>query len=209
MYACMDLSRSREGYHDQGKDGAPKIANASNSMSNQLDLDSIPLHTTSISSANMSENQQKPEGDQGTSLKVEEPAPKPSETPHNAQATTTPVNDNEIKVFSAPVASTSSSTSTDNNSSLPSQETSKESMSRRPSRPGSRADDSADPDLPDAFFEPSIQDAQSYHATVISRSKRLNEAPLLTSKHRDEDRLLREKKKAEKWPTVHIPSKLS
>lgn len=155
----------------------------------------------------MSEAQEKPEGVQNIPLQVEEPAPTPSETPVDAQATTTPVNDNEIKVFSAPVASTSTSTSNDINSSHPSEETSKESMSRHHSRPGPRADGSADPDLPDAFFEPSIQDAQSYHATVISRSKRLNEAPLLTSKHRDEDRLLREKKKAEKWPTVHLLSK--
>jgi tether containing UBX domain for GLUT4 len=57
-------------------------------------------------------------------------------------------------------------------------------------------------ELDDTYFEPSLSDVQSYHATVISRSKRLNEAPLLTSKHRDEDRLAREKKKAEKWPTV-------
>lgn len=154
----------------------------------------------------MSEAQEKPEDVQNLPMKVEEPAATPFETSDNAQATTTPVNDNEIKVFSAPVASTS--TSTDINSSLPSEETSKESMSRHHNRPGPRADDSADSDLPDAFFEPSIQDAQSYHATVISRSKRLNEAPLLTSKHRDEDRLLREKKKAEKWPTVRIMFKV-
>ena len=176
-------------------------------MSNQLDLDFIPLHTTPISFTIMSEAQEKPEGIQNLPLQVEEPAPTPSETSDNAQATTTPVNDNEIKVFSAPIASTSTSTSTDINSSLPSEETSKESMSCHRNRPGPRANNSADSDLPDAFFEPSIQDAQSYHATVVSRSKRLNEAPLLTSKHRDEDRLLREKKKAEKWPTVHILSK--
>jgi tether containing UBX domain for GLUT4 len=57
-------------------------------------------------------------------------------------------------------------------------------------------------EVDEAYFEPSLSDVQSYHATVISRSKRLNEAPLLTAKHRDEDRLAREKKKAEKWPTV-------
>lgn len=88
----------------------------------------------------MSEAQEKPEGVQGTSLKVEEPAATPSETPDNAQATTTPVNDNEIKVFSAPVASTSTSTSNDIDSSLPSEETSKESMSHHRNRPGPRAD---------------------------------------------------------------------
>ena len=153
----------------------------------------------------MSEAQEKSGGVQNLPLQVEQPAPTPSETPDDAQATTTPVNDNEIKVFSAPIASTSTSTST---SGLPSEETSKESMSRHRDRHGPRANNSADPDLPDAFFEPSIQDAQSYHATVISRSKRLNEAPLLTSKHRDEDRLLREKKKAEKWPTVRIMFKV-
>jgi hypothetical protein len=57
-------------------------------------------------------------------------------------------------------------------------------------------------EINDAYFEPSLSDVQSYHATVISRSKRLNEAPLLTSKHRDEEKAVREKKKAEKWPTV-------
>ena len=63
-----------------------------------------------------------------------------------------------------------------------------------------RADFTAE--INDAYFEPSLSDVQSYHATVISRSKRLNEAPLLTSKHRDEEKAVREKKKAEKWPTV-------
>lgn len=59
-------------------------------------------------------------------------------------------------------------------------------------------------ELEEGFFEPSLSDVQSYHATVVSRSKRLNEAPLLTSKHRDEDRLMKDKKKADKWPNVSL-----
>lgn len=57
-------------------------------------------------------------------------------------------------------------------------------------------------ELDETFFEPSLSDVQSYHATVVSRSKRLNEAPLLTSKYRDEDKAGRDKRKADKWPTV-------
>jgi hypothetical protein len=63
----------------------------------------------------------------------------------------------------------------------------------------------ADP-VPDAFFEPSISDVQAYHASVISRSKRLNEAPLLTSKYREADRAERDKKKSQRWPTVGLIS---
>jgi hypothetical protein len=62
----------------------------------------------------------------------------------------------------------------------------------------------ADPlaDLDDAFFTPTLSDAQAHHASVVSRSKRLNEAPLLTSKHRDEEMAGRERRKADKWPEV-------
>jgi tether containing UBX domain for GLUT4 len=53
-----------------------------------------------------------------------------------------------------------------------------------------------------AFFEPTLSDVQSHHASVVARSKRLNEAPLLTAKHRDAERIEKEKRKAEKWPEV-------
>lgn len=66
----------------------------------------------------------------------------------------------------------------------------------------------ADP-VPDTFFEPSISDVQAYHASVISRSKRLNEAPLLTSKYREADRAERDKKKSQRWPTTTIRIKFS
>lgn len=56
--------------------------------------------------------------------------------------------------------------------------------------------------VPDSFFEPTLQDVQAHHASVVARSKRLNEAPLLTAKHRDADVAARDAKKAEKWPNV-------
>jgi tether containing UBX domain for GLUT4 len=107
----------------------------------------------------------------------------------------------EIKVFSAPVASTSTvETPTDEGGS------SKTCTSPLFSILGRRKRMAADvtAEINDEYFEPSLSDVQSYHATVISRSKRLNEAPLLTSKHRDEEKAVREKKKAEKWPTVRL-----
>lgn len=72
---------------------------------------------------------------------------------------------------------------------------------RRGNGQGLLADpDSVTPD--DAFFEHSLSDVQAHHASVLARSKRLNEAPLLTAKHRDEEKASREKRKADKWPTV-------
>ncbi|KAI9637313.1 uncharacterized protein MKK02DRAFT_43236 [Dioszegia hungarica] len=64
-------------------------------------------------------------------------------------------------------------------------------------------------DLDDAFFTPTLSDAQAHHASVVSRSKRLNEAPLLTSKHRDEEMAGRERRKADKWPETTIRIKFS
>jgi tether containing UBX domain for GLUT4 len=43
---------------------------------------------------------------------------------------------------------------------------------------------------------------QAHHASVLARSRKLNDAPLLTAKHRDAAVAEREKKKADKWPTV-------
>jgi len=107
----------------------------------------------------------------------------------------------EIKVFSAPVASTSTvETPTEEGESSKTCTSPLFSVLR--GRKRMTADVTAD--INDAYFEPSLSDVQSYHATVISRSKRLNEAPLLTSKHRDEEKAIREKKKAEKWPTVRL-----
>jgi tether containing UBX domain for GLUT4 len=103
---------------------------------------------------------------------------------------------NEIKVFSAPVASTSAPSASGSTSGP---QTPCESVSISL---GQSMMLTIVAEVDEAYFEPSLSDVQSYHATVISRSKRLNEAPLLTAKHRDEDRLAREKKKAEKWPTV-------
>jgi hypothetical protein len=40
----------------------------------------------------------------------------------------------------------------------------------------------------------------------MARSHRLNDAPLLTAKHRDAAMVEREKRKAEKWPTVSASS---
>ncbi|GFZ49410.1 hypothetical protein JCM24511_07530 [Saitozyma sp. JCM 24511] len=61
----------------------------------------------------------------------------------------------------------------------------------------------------DAFFEHSLSDVQAHHASVLARSKRLNEAPLLTAKHRDEEKASREKRKADKWPTTTIRIRFS
>lgn len=43
---------------------------------------------------------------------------------------------------------------------------------------------------------------QRQHASVLARSRALNDAPLLTAKHRDAAAAEREKRKADKWPTV-------
>lgn len=56
--------------------------------------------------------------------------------------------------------------------------------------------------MDEAFFEPTLADVQAHHASVLARSRQLNDAPLLTSKHRDEEREKKEKVKAEKWPEV-------
>lgn len=59
-------------------------------------------------------------------------------------------------------------------------------------------------DVDDTYFQPTLADVQAHHASVVARNKRLNDAPLLTSKYRDEEREGREKRKAEKWPTVRL-----
>ncbi|KAK4683788.1 hypothetical protein P7C73_g6440, partial [Tremellales sp. Uapishka_1] len=64
-------------------------------------------------------------------------------------------------------------------------------------------------EIDEAFFEPSLSDVQAHHASVVSRSHRLNDAPLLTSKHRDEEKEKLDKKKEAKWPTTTIRIKFS
>lgn len=64
-------------------------------------------------------------------------------------------------------------------------------------------------DLDDTYFEPTLNDVQSHHASVLARSKKLNEAPLLTSKFRDAERAEKEKKKADKWPNVSLSFRTS
>ncbi|KLT38604.1 hypothetical protein CC85DRAFT_289353 [Cutaneotrichosporon oleaginosum] len=72
------------------------------------------------------------------------------------------------------------------------------------------ADASSKPAEPDAsFFEPTISDVQSYHTMIVGRSKQLNEAPLLTAKHREAERAAAEKRKADKWPNATIRIKFS
>ncbi|BEJ12649.1 hypothetical protein CspHIS471_0211090 [Cutaneotrichosporon sp. HIS471] len=72
------------------------------------------------------------------------------------------------------------------------------------------ADASSKPAEPDAsFYEPTISDVQNYHSMILGRSKQLNEAPLLTAKHRDAERAAAEKRKAEKWPNATIRIKFS
>lgn len=56
--------------------------------------------------------------------------------------------------------------------------------------------------MDESFFEPTLSDVQAHHASVLARSRQLNDAPLLTAKHRDEERARKEKHKAEKWPEV-------
>ncbi|KIR28978.1 hypothetical protein I307_02379 [Cryptococcus deuterogattii 99/473] len=58
----------------------------------------------------------------------------------------------------------------------------------------------ADEELDDAFFEPTVNDVRAIYASVSSRSKRLNDAPLITSKYRDAEKGEREKAKRDKWP---------
>lgn len=57
-------------------------------------------------------------------------------------------------------------------------------------------------EVDESFFEPTLADVQAHHASVLARSKQLNDAPLLTAKYRDEERARKEKVKAEKWPEV-------
>jgi hypothetical protein len=59
-------------------------------------------------------------------------------------------------------------------------------------------------ELPEQLLEPSIADASAYHSSVLQRSKALNDAPMLTSKHRDEAKAKAEAKRSEKWPTVRL-----
>ncbi|ORY35445.1 hypothetical protein BCR39DRAFT_509777 [Naematelia encephala] len=64
-------------------------------------------------------------------------------------------------------------------------------------------------DLDDTFFEPTISDVRAHQASVLARSRQLNDAPLLTSKYRDEEKSAKEKKRAEKWPETTIRVKFS
>nr|XP_019011374.1 uncharacterized protein I206_03474 [Kwoniella pini CBS 10737]OCF50155.1 hypothetical protein I206_03474 [Kwoniella pini CBS 10737] len=64
-------------------------------------------------------------------------------------------------------------------------------------------------ELDDTFFEPTLSDAQSHHSSVLSRNKKLNEAPLLTSKHREAEKLEKERLKKGKWPKTTIRIKFS
>ncbi|OCF37845.1 hypothetical protein I316_00069 [Kwoniella heveanensis BCC8398] len=73
----------------------------------------------------------------------------------------------------------------------------------------SSATDTAPTDPPEDFFEPTLADVQSHHASVLARNKRLNEAPLLTSKHRDAEKAEKEKAKRERWPNTTIRIKFS
>ncbi|WVQ74804.1 hypothetical protein IAR50_004410 [Cryptococcus sp. DSM 104548] len=59
-------------------------------------------------------------------------------------------------------------------------------------------------DLPPDFFEPTLSDVRAIHSTNASRNKRLNEAPLLTSKYREAEKDERERVKREKWPETTI-----
>ncbi|WWC90819.1 uncharacterized protein L201_005756 [Kwoniella dendrophila CBS 6074] len=64
-------------------------------------------------------------------------------------------------------------------------------------------------ELDEQFFEPTLSDVQSHHSSVLSRNKKLNEAPLLTSKFRDAEKAEKEKLKKEKWPNTTIRIKFS
>nr|XP_018261360.1 uncharacterized protein I303_05798 [Kwoniella dejecticola CBS 10117]OBR83518.1 hypothetical protein I303_05798 [Kwoniella dejecticola CBS 10117] len=64
-------------------------------------------------------------------------------------------------------------------------------------------------ELDDTFFEPTLFDVQSHHSSVLSRNKRLNEAPLLTAKHRDAEKAEKERLKKGKWPNTTIRIKFS
>ncbi|TYJ56064.1 hypothetical protein B9479_003174 [Cryptococcus floricola] len=59
-------------------------------------------------------------------------------------------------------------------------------------------------DLPADFFEPTLSDVRAIHGTNAARNKRLNEAPLLTSKYREAEKGERERMKREKWPETTI-----
>ncbi|KAK8854876.1 hypothetical protein IAR55_003615 [Kwoniella newhampshirensis] len=63
--------------------------------------------------------------------------------------------------------------------------------------------------LPESFFEPTLSDVQAHHASVLARSKRLNEAPLLTSKYREAEKGEKERMKREKWPNTTIRIKFT
>ncbi|WWD18975.1 hypothetical protein CI109_103432 [Kwoniella shandongensis] len=63
--------------------------------------------------------------------------------------------------------------------------------------------------LPESFFEPTLSDVQAHHASVLARSRRLNEAPLLTSKYREAERGEKERAKKERWPNTTIRIKFS
>ncbi|WVQ99915.1 hypothetical protein IAU59_007058 [Kwoniella sp. CBS 9459] len=127
----------------------------------------------------------------GSSTSSSSPAPTPTPRLHPEPATGTmsstepeaakelELDQNAVKVYN-PVSSSSSST-------IPSAAT----------------------DPPEDFFEPTLADVQSHHASVLARNKRLNEAPLLTSKHRDAEKAEREKAKRERWPNTTIRIKFS
>ncbi|WVN90188.1 uncharacterized protein L203_105424 [Cryptococcus depauperatus CBS 7841] len=64
-------------------------------------------------------------------------------------------------------------------------------------------------DLSETFFEPTLSDVRSHHASIVQRNKQLNEAPLLTVKYREEERERKERIKKEKWPETTVRIKFS
>ncbi|WRT68296.1 uncharacterized protein IL334_005272 [Kwoniella shivajii] len=61
----------------------------------------------------------------------------------------------------------------------------------------------------ESFFEPTLTDVQSHQTSITNRNKKLNEAPLLTSKFRDIEKSEKERLKKDKWPNTTIRIKFS
>ncbi len=57
-------------------------------------------------------------------------------------------------------------------------------------------------DLPESYFTPTSSDVQAAQASLIKRSKQLNERPLTIGRVRDDEKARKEKERQERWPNV-------
>lgn len=64
-------------------------------------------------------------------------------------------------------------------------------------------------DLPESYFTPTSSDVQAAQASLIKRSKQLNERPLTIGRVRDDEKARKEKERQGRWPNTIIRIRFS